>query len=313
MQPVSGQDQRVAIAMATRDGRAFIDQQMESLAVQSYPHIDLWISDDGSRDDTVDRVSRWKDRWRKGSLNLVDGPRLGFAENFRSMILDSRIEADFLAFCDQDDIWEPHKLQDAVSWMRSQRQEIPLLFCSRTATISEAGEPIGYSPLFRSPPSFRNALVQSLAGGNTMVMNRVARDLLRQASAKTKFISHDWWAYLIVTAAGGQVFYDARPLVRYRQHGGNQVGANVSWRSRLSRLRRLFEGEFADWTDANLRGLTLNRDILTGDAARTLRLFLRSRKGGFLRRLYYLRKSGVYRQTTLGTLALYLAFVLRRI
>ena len=313
MQSVNRQEERVVVAMATRDVQSFIDQQLESLAGQSYPYIDLWISDDGSRDGTLDKVSSWRGRWRKGSLSLLEGPRKGFAENFRSMIVDPRIDADFLAFCDQDDVWEPNKLEDAISWMRAGNQDIPSLFCSRTATISEAGDPLGFSPLFRSPPSFRNALVQSLAGGNTMVVNRAALDLLRRASERTPFVSHDWWAYLIVTAAGGRVFYDARPLVRYRQHGGNQVGANVSWRSRLSRLRRLFEGEFADWTDANLHGLSLNRDILTREAARTLRLFLRSRKGNVFRRFYYLRKSGVYRQTKLGTLALYLALLLRRI
>ena len=84
------------------------------------------------------------------------------------------------------------------------------------------------SPLFRRPPSFRNALVQSLAGGNTMVLNRPARDLVALASRRARFVSHDWWAYLLVTGAGGAVHYSAKPLVRYRQHAHNLVGANTS-------------------------------------------------------------------------------------
>ncbi|QPC95306.1 glycosyltransferase [Mesorhizobium sp. INR15] len=307
------EDQRIAILMATRDGAAFIGEQLDSLLAQTHPLVDLWVSDDGSSDDTVAIVKSWVGRWNKGSVSMVDGPRRGFAANFRSMIVDTRIDADCYAFCDQDDIWEPDRLETAICWMQAFDAEIPLMFCSRTATMSETGSVIGCSPLFSQPPSFRNALVQSIAGGNTILINRAARDLVAKASASTEFVSHDWWTYLVITAAGGIVRYDPRPLVRYRQHAANLVGANVSWRARISRLGRLFKGEFANWTDQNLGGLAVNRDILTRDAAACLDLFTKSRQGGLFRRLRLLRKSGVYRQTLAGTLGLYLAFIWRRI
>lgn len=299
--------------MGTKDGAAYIGEQMQSLLAQSWPAVDLWVSDDGSTDATIAIVEAWRSHWSKGSVTLVEGPREGFAANFRSMLIDPRIDADYYAFCDQDDVWEPDRLESAIRWMEGEDMATPLLFCSRTATISETGVPAGYSPLFRRPPSFRNALVQSIAGGNTMLFNRAARDLLAKASARTEFVSHDWWAYLIVTAAGGKVRYEPRPLVRYRQHATNLVGANVSWRARFSRLGRLFQGQFATWTDVNLRGLAVNRDLIARDAALCLRLFIRARKGNVFRRFSLLGKSGVYRQTLTGTLGLYLAFLWRRI
>ncbi|WP_292385119.1 glycosyltransferase [Mesorhizobium sp.] len=268
----------MAVLMGTRDGAAYIGDQLQSLLDQSWPHVDLWVSNDGSTDPTLAIIEAWRSRWNKGSLALVQGPRNGFAANFRSMIIEPHVDADYYAFCDQDDVWEPDRLESAIRWM-----------------------------------SFRNALVQSIAGGNTMLFNRAARDLLAKASARTEFVSHDWWAYLVVTAAGGKVRYEPRPLVRYRQHGANLVGANVSWKARLSRLGRLFQGQFATWTDSNLRGLAVNRDLFTRDAARCLRLFIRARKGSALRRFSLLGKSGVYRQTLMGTLGLYLAFLWRRI
>ena len=310
---MTGRDQRVAVLMGTKDGAAFIGEQLESLTAQSWPRVDLWVSDDGSTDATAAIVEAWRSRWNKGSLTLVEGPRKGFAANFRSMIIDPRIDADYYAFCDQDDVWEPDRLESAIRWIEGEDMETPLLFCSRTATISEAGVPAGYSPLFRRPPSFRNALVQSIAGGNTMLFNRKARDLLAKASARTEFVSHDWWAYLIVTAAGGKVRYEPRPLVRYRQHAANLVGANVSWRARFSRLGRLFKGQFATWTDSNLQGLAVNRDLIARDAELCLSLFIRARQGSIFRRFGLLGKSGVYRQTLMGTLGLYLAFLSRRI
>ena len=308
---MSRQDQRVAVLLGTKDGAAFINEQLESLAAQSWPLVDLWVSDDGSTDGTAAIVDNWRSRWNKGSLTLVDGPRQGFAANFRSMIIDPRIEADYYAFCDQDDVWEPDRLESAVNWMEAQDTDMPLLFCSRTATISATGQAVGYSPLFPRQPSFRNALVQSIAGGNTMLLNHKARGLLAKASARTDFISHDWWAYLIVAAGGGKIRYEPRPLVKYRQHRTNLVGANVSWRARLSRVERLRSGQFVAWTDANLRGLAVNRDLLTGDAQHCLSLFAGAREGGVFKRFSLLRKSGVYRQTLFGTLGLYLA-VLRR-
>lgn len=306
-------DLRIAVLMGTKDGAAFIDEQLRSLLAQSHPLVDVWISDDGSTDGTTAIIEAWQSRWPKGRMTLVDGPRQGFAANFRSMILDRRIDADGYAFCDQDDIWEPDRLESAISWMQARDAKTPLMFCSRTATMTETGSLVGHSPLFARPPSFRNALVQSIAGGNTILLNAAARDLLARACARTGFVSHDWWAYLIVTAAGGIVRYDPRPLVRYRQHAANLVGANVSWRARASRLGRLFKGEFAGWTDLNIDGLAVNRDLLTEDAAACLDLFTRGREGGLFRRLAGLHKSGVYRQTVSGTLGLYLAFILGRI
>ncbi|CCV04447.1 conserved hypothetical protein [Mesorhizobium metallidurans STM 2683] len=310
---MSKQDQRVAILMGTKDGAAFIEEQLRSLLAQSHSAIDLWVSDDGSIDGTTAIVDAWKTRWHKGRLTLVDGPRQGFAANFRSMIVDPRIEADCYAFCDQDDIWEPDRLESALSWMQTRDATVPLMFCSRTVTMSETGTMVGCSPLFQRPPSFRNALVQSIAGGNTILLNRVARDLLAKASSRTHFVSHDWWAYLIVTAAGGVVRYEPRPLVRYRQHEANLVGANVSWRARFSRLEHLLNGGFARWTDENLNGLAANRDLLTTDAAACLSLFTQSRKGNVLSRLNLLRRSGVYRQTPFGTFGLYLSVVAGRV
>jgi glycosyltransferase involved in cell wall biosynthesis len=306
-------DLRIAVLMGTKDGAAFIDEQVQSLLAQSHPAMDLWISDDGSTDGTLAIIEGWKGRWTKGRLILVDGPRKGFAANFRSMILDRRIDADCYAFSDQDDVWEQDRLETAIRWMDAFEAGTPLMFCSRTATMTEMGSLVGHSPLFQRPPSFRNALVQSIAGGNTILLNRAARDLLARASTRTEFVSHDWWAYLIVTGAGGIVHYDPRPLVRYRQHASNLVGANASWSARFSRLGHLFKGGFAEWTDLNLGGLTVNRDLLTSDAEACLDLFANGRRGSLFQRLAALRKTGVYRQTFSGTIGLYLAFILGRI
>jgi glycosyltransferase involved in cell wall biosynthesis len=301
---------RVSILLATRNGAAFLDEQLRSLNRQTVPHIDIWASDDGSTDGTVAALTAWRDRWRKGSFTICEGPRNGFAENFRALVSNATIEGDCFAFCDQDDLWESNKVEKALSWMRTQDASRPLLFCSRTLTVTEAGTPVGMSPLFRQPPSFRNALVQSLAGGNTMVFNRAARDILALAAGRAAFVSHDWWAYQLVTGADGVVHYSSEPLVRYRQHGENLVGANTSLQARLARTKLLLGGQYSRWNAVNLDALERNRDLLTPDALDAMDLFSRARNERLLPAMATLHRSGVYRQTLRGTFALWAAIAL---
>lgn len=108
----------MAVLLGTKDGAAFLDEQLASLLAQSHPLVDLWVSDDGSTDGTSAIIGAWQSRWPKGRLTLSNGPRQGFAANFRSMIIDPRIDADYYAFCDQDDIWEPDRLESAIAWMQ---------------------------------------------------------------------------------------------------------------------------------------------------------------------------------------------------
>lgn len=296
----------VTILMAIFNGEIYLNEQLLSLRRQTWPRIDLIFSDDGSRDGTVDLVTAFCRDWDKGTSQVIGGPRAGFAENFRSLITRGSVGGDYVAFCDQDDIWKPGKLEKAIAWLDGQDPSVPALYCGRTLTFPASSDG-AMSPLFPLPPTFRNALVQSIAGANTMVMNRAAFELVREAARRTSFISHDWFAYLIVTGAGGTVHYSREPDILYRQHESNLVGANNTWQARLSRLRFLFGGRFKAWTDANLAALDACRDLLVPQARACIDEFRRVRGGGPISRLRHLRNSGVYRQTKRGQVGLYLA------
>lgn len=304
---------RVAVLMAARNGDLFIRQQLESIAAQDVDQIDLWVSDDGSSDRTRRIVGEFGGRWGKGKITLLDGPRMGFAENYRSLMTRGDIEADYFAFCDQDDLWDADKLSTAINALASVQDDRPALFCSRTRLISEGGEVMGHSSLFQRPPSFRNALVQSIAGGNTMVMNRAARDLMLEASRRTAFVSHDWWCYQMISGAGGVVLYSAESKIGYRQHGSNLVGENNSWRARIFRMHFMLAGRLQDWNEQNVAALNHCRDLLTPDARLALRLFSEARKSSPFKRVAALMRSGVYRQTRMEHWGLMAACILRRL
>ena len=133
----------------------------------------------------------------------MEGPNKGFAVNFISTLINIPDDYSFYAFADQDDIWLENKLSYGIDILLKQNMNNPNLFCGRTELVNHYGKKIGMTPLFKRSPSFRNALVQSIAGGNTMIFNSKTKDLLKQVDLSKTVVSHDWITYLFVSAVGG--------------------------------------------------------------------------------------------------------------
>ena len=305
--------EQVAILLTTFNGAPFLSEQLDSLIAQTHQFWTIYASDDGSSDATLEILSTYQERLGPDRLVILEGPRQGFAANFLSLLRRKEIKEPYFAFCDQDDRWAPERLARGIQWMRTVPAEQPALFCSRTELIDTQGQSIGLSPLFARPPSFKNALVQSIAGGNTMLLNEAARQLLAATQASSRIVSHDWWAYILVSGCEGAVHYDPFPGLGYRQHAGNLMGSNASYRDRLVRLKKLFAGTFNEWNDANLEALTPLLDKLSPRNRMTLDLFTEGRKATLLKRLRLIYRSGAHRQTLQGNLGLVLATLFRRL
>jgi glycosyltransferase involved in cell wall biosynthesis len=303
---------RLAVLLATYNGARFLDAQLRSVIAQDWPAIDIIASDDSSTDGTPGLLQSWQTIWNKGSFSIMSGPRLGFAGNFRKLLAEAELDADYVAFCDQDDIWLSEKTKVAVAAIDEYGSR-PALYCARTLITDVDDREVSLSTLFRRTPDFANALVQSIGGGNTMVMNRAAYELLREAAQRTDFVSHDWFAYLIVSGAGGKVIYSETPHVRYRQHDSNLIGSNLGFQARISRARFALSGRYVGWNNLNMRALAACRDLLTPDAAAKFDRFCQARSGNLPQRIVNLWRSGVYRQTTVGQLSLYLAGLLGKL
>lgn len=305
----------IAIALASYNGAAHLDDQLASIAAQSHGDWSLWVSDDGSSDATRDIVTRFAAAQPDHRVTLVDGPRAGSTRNFMALI-DRITEGlgtlpDTLAFCDQDDVWLPDKLDRA--WAGLPKGPGPALYGARTRLVDEDLSPRGLSPLFTRPPGFANALVQSLAGGNTMLMNAAAVELIARAGTGLCVVTHDWWAYQLISGAGGRVVYDPEPALLYRQHAGNLIGSNMGWRARMKRARAVWGGRFTQWNSMNLAALEQAAPLLTPEARDLARDFTRLRglKGPGAARA--LRAAGLYRQTRGGDLSLRAAALMGKI
>lgn len=304
-------DAPVAILLCTYNGADHLQEQLLSIEAQGYPDLRLVASDDGSGDSTLDQLKRFA-AVSPVPTRLIRGPGRGHTANFLSLVCDASIEASYFAYADQDDCWDADKIGRAVARLAAVPAETPALYCGRTRAISESGEPLGLSPLFRREPSFRNALVQNIAGGNTMVFNLAARRLLAAAGI-VDVVCHDWWTYLLVSGAGGTVIYDSEPSLSYRQHDRNEIGANLGAASRARRYARAFFGANRDWNDRNLLALQGARHLLAPGNSEVLDAFSRSREGGLFARFRGLRQTGLYAQTPAGNFGLYTATLLKKI
>ncbi|MBP0948301.1 glycosyltransferase family 2 protein [Pseudomonas alliivorans] len=299
--------------MCTYNGGAYLKGQLDSFNGQTLQDWTLYVSDDASTDETRSILSEYQRRWGADRLIVFDGPCKGFAENFISLVRRPELKADYFAFSDQDDVWFKDKLARSVSRLELLGRKNPALYCSTTRLVDADRNVIGVSKLFTRPPSFQNALVQSIAGANTMLINGAARQLLLQLPDRAPLIAHDWLSYLLVTGCGGKVIYDAEPTLEYRQHSGNLIGANASSRDRLIRLRKMLSGRFVKWNDANIVILKKMEPLLTEESREVLACFDHGRKQRFFKRMRMLRKSGIYRQTVQGNLSLILASCLGKV
>ena len=299
--------------MATFNGGRFLAEQLDSLQGQNFTNWRLYVSDDGSTDVTKVIINLYQELWGDEKIQYRDGPQKGFAQNFLSLACDPGIKADYYAFCDQDDVWLPEKLSVGVEHIA--RKSSPGQFYaygSRTTYTDENLKQTGISPLFVFPRTFRNALIQSIAGGNTMVFNQATKTLLEKVGL-VPTPSHDWWLYQLVTGAGGVMYYDPQPHILYRQHDRSLVGSNTSLKSLLIRLRMLMKGRFKDWTDKNIQSLNKSINFLKPENIETLKLLEKMRNANFNDRLRLMQVCGLYRQTRRGTFSMVIASMLGKI
>jgi glycosyltransferase involved in cell wall biosynthesis len=300
----------VAILMGVYNGENFLAEQLDSISNQQHEHWVLYVSDDGSKDSTIQILEEYQYKWGKEKLRILKGPQEGFCKNFLAMACDQNIHADYYAFCDQDDVWFPNKLSTAIEIIANHQQEqLPFVYCGRTIYVDEKLQSFGMSRLFTSPKTFQNALVHSIAGGNTMVFNQTTKLLLEKVGTK-KVASHDWWVYQIATGVGGELFFDPNPYIYYRQHSTTLVGQNYSIQAKLNRLKAVWEKKFKRLNDQNVNALATIKNLLSEDSRKNLEDFILIRNASFFQRLSLLPKCQLYRQTPWQTRVLKLAILL---
>ena len=230
---------RLAILLSTYNGEEFLDEQLDSILDQSVKDIVIVVRDDGSSDETTAVLARYEKKYsEKFCLLSSDNQNLGAKGSFACLmryVLENKqalgLDRAYMMFADQDDIWVPQKaeyeFQRLLQIERRESSLIPALVHSDLEVIDRHGKCIAesfiaYQGLKIDRGNLVNLALSNLVTGCTAVINE---ELANKAlPIPNDAIMHDWWLAVTAAAFGAREYID-QPLVRYRQHDANAIGA----------------------------------------------------------------------------------------
>ena len=200
---------KISVAMATYNGEKYIKKQIESILINLKENDELIISDDGSKDKTLDIIKSIKDK----RIKIISGPKQGVIKNFENAL--NNCTGDYIFLSDQDDIWEKDKVKKVVPYL-----EKYIAVVHDNETVLEDGT-ILFESWFKhrnSKPGLINNLIKNRYLGCCMAFKK---ELLDYALPFPNNIEmHDWYLGLIAEKKGKTVFINDK-LIKYRRHENN--------------------------------------------------------------------------------------------
>lgn len=231
---------KVVVLMSTYNGEKFVEEQIESILAQEGVDLELLVRDDGSKDRTIEILQFYKDKY--SNFDYFKGDNVGPAQSFINLLLVAK-DADYYAFADQDDVWDPMKVLEAIKCLKTKNNSKPLMYYSNLRIVDKDLNFFRYS--HENPHIIANkyeALIDNKATGCTIVFNNIAADLIKKHPPK-RCIMHDAWMFLVCNFFG-ETIYDTNAYISYRQHGNNVIGTYLRKKKLgdyIKKIKRLFD------------------------------------------------------------------------
>lgn len=304
----------IDIVMAVYNGGKYIRAQIESILVQSYKEWNLIIRDDGSEDDTLDIVKSFI-KANPGKIRLInDGMGgLGASQNFAALLMHTTSE--YIMFCDQDDVWLPHKIEMTFNKMKELEKVYgkgkPLLVHTDLKVVDGNLKLLSKSfwkhqLIEPSARSLNRLLIQNCVTGCTAMINKTLKEMACPVPGEA--IMHDWWIALVASAFG-VIDSISRPTVLYRQHGANDTGAK-KWSINYV-LKEALHLEDLKYSLRNTRNqgeifLLRYKDKIGTDILAMIETFVDLNKYSFLKKRCLLLKYGIIKKGVIRNIGMFL-------
>ena len=256
--------EKIAVLMSTYNGEKYIREQIDSILAQENIDIQLFIRDDGSSDHTVEIVRGYTaDHQNIFLINQHSDGNLGAAHSFLHLIayaLKKEPDVKYFSFADQDDYWMPDKLVCAVEQIKSGKQsEFPHLYYSNKTIVDENLKWLRDEHI-KFYNDFYEGFSRSYAFGCTMVFDHQMAELAVSHMPVYENWFHDSWIYRLAKSVGGEIIFDEKSHIFYRQHGNNVVGAiseksSVHWWrifTKREHITQKFYTEISDYYSGQL-------------------------------------------------------------
>ena len=296
---------KIIVLLTTCNGVGWVDEQLNSILGQMGVDVRVFVSDDFSDDDTKTKLEQAANSEPRLLLLSTISKYGSAGKNFYRLIQDVDLDnCDYIAFSDQDDIWEVDKLIRHVELMRQHQAD-------GVSSNVMAFWPNGKEKLLVKSQSQKELdyLFESAGPGCTFLMtpwlvNKVREQLLDANSPAKDVALHDWLTYAVCRANGRHWVIDEQPSVRYRQHGNNVVGANVGVRAAWVRLLKIKRHWYRNEV---LKVAEVSQKILNDSKVDELVQLLRS--NSFFARFKLLKFVPQARRSTVDRMALAFAIV----
>jgi len=314
----------ILVLMSTYNGEKYIEEQILSVFNQTNVTVRLFIRDDGSKDKTIDII---KSMIRKGySIELYSGENVGVKQSFQYLI-NQADTFEYYAFCDQDDIWYPDKLDIAIKCInKHSKDDLPVLYCCNQECVDSEGKnpKIRFSQDF-SQDNVINTLLGNQISGCTMVFNNELIKCLRKTYEYAKMenkrilFMHDTWTLLVAQTAGLAI-YDCIPHMAFRRHGNNvtesDVYSSMKFRKKIDMWIHKLRTYISTFDDHG--SLSYACDVLVKCFRNTISeedcnnlILIRDYKKSFIKWISAIRGKGIKQYYSSPKSRIYIKFILR--
>lgn len=243
----------ISIIMCTYNGGAYVAKQLDSLVRQTYQNIEIIISDDASTDDLAQTLHQYAGADKRIRL-FFNRENIGFTKNFSNAC--AHATGDFIAFCDQDDIWHSEKIE---KMLKAWKEPCDLIYCNSVRfkdeqEIPSLAENKRYRRFEGNDPR-KIAIFNTVSGHAMMVKNEFLKRILPFPDG----IMYDWWSAAVASCHGG-VAYLNEIMVYQRVHGNN-----VSMGKGFSHLEKNHKTAFMQMVAAHLIAFSHIPDMSTSN------------------------------------------------
>ncbi|WP_417573239.1 glycosyltransferase [Phocaeicola sp.] len=214
----------ILIMLSTYNGNKYIREQLDSLYSQKDVEIHILVRDDGSKDDTVEILKEYRQKY--GKMTIYRDKNVGAAMSFHILMkyaYNDFSNYNYYAFSDQDDVWLDNKLSVAIKMLLG--KEKALYYCNAFVTDSDLN--ITSVLGCESNLSIQYLLFKQPALGCTQVLTNSFFKFCVEAFEEyikhnPMFVElHDVWTMWLSNLIGVEVIVDDTPRILYRQHDNN--------------------------------------------------------------------------------------------
>lgn len=306
---------KINILLSTYNGEKYLREQLDSIFQQTFQNFTLYIRDDASSDTTVELLHSYIQDHSEFASKIVLLPNpycenLGYMGSFWKL-LELSGNAEYYAFCDQDDIWLPDKLESGVKYLEKESSKIPVLYFSNYHYCDGKLNKLHEAPKVSLPITFRDVLFYTPAFGFSIIINKKLRDMALRTTDRTN-LPHDGWVQKIA-AAFGKILYNPDCTALYRRHSSAVTSSNAQLTSAIKYWMKndIFGSSMKETHYVLDRFMQEYGSLLSPENARFLSLYTCTKKTPIIwcRRFLYRRK---LRPSAGGDLALRICFFLNR-